>query len=356
MIYLTTGANGAGKTLLTLKLVHDKAIKESRPVYHNGRFEIVPDGPLAKWQKIEFKDWQTVPDGAIFLIDECHNELPVRTGKDVPEYIKMLAEHRRRGFDFYLITQHPNNIDAFVRRLIGSPGWHAHLKRASGAPLVSRLEWPSVNSNCEKVGSGESGQTSMIPYPKEVYSWYVSTSLDTAKIKVPFMVKVLAACAFAFPAIGWYGWHTFQVNQGAGLKALAEKSGAPAIVSPGQPAPSGPMNPAQFAESYTPRVDGLPYTAPRYDDATKPVTAPYPAACVRMGSRCDCYTQQGTKLTVPIATCDSIVKTGFFIDWQQPTTEKIKPLTGGPDLSPEPPPKPKTDAELDSYRFAFLKK
>lgn len=146
MIYLRTGSNGTGKTLLTLRDVRAKSLLENRPVYHNGRFEVVPGGPLDAWQKVDFKDWQSVPDGAIFIIDECHNDMPLRgSSAPLPECIKMLAEHRRRGFDFYLITQHPMNLDAFVRRLIGSPGWHQHLKRVSGAPLVSVLEWSGVN-------------------------------------------------------------------------------------------------------------------------------------------------------------------------------------------------------------------
>lgn len=323
MIYLTTGANGAGKTLLTLKTVYDKALKESRPVYHNGRFEVAPDGPLAAWNKFNFKDWQSVPDGAIFIIDECHNEMPVRTGKDVPDEIKMLAEHRRRGFDFFLITQHPNNIDAFVRRLIGSPGWHCHLKRASGAPLVSRLEWPSVNSNCEKVGSGSSGQTAMVPFPREVYKWYVSTSLDTAKIKIPFQVKVLVVSALVFPALGWYAWNTFSQRQGVALKALESKQAVQPNMATQNPAISvnSPMTPQQYLDSFKPAIEGFPHTAPRYAELIKPVTAPYPAACVHMGARCDCYTTQGTKLVVPMATCQDIVKTGFFVDWQQPISK-----------------------------------
>lgn len=162
MIYLRTGANGTGKTLLTLRDVQEKSLKESRPVYHNGRFEVAPGGPLDSWQKVDFKDWQTVPDGAIFVIDECHNELPPRpSANQPPDWIRMLAEHRRRGFDFYLITQHPLNIDAFVRRLIGSPGWHQHLKRASGAPLVSVLQWAAVNDQPQSrfrcLGSGVNG-------------------------------------------------------------------------------------------------------------------------------------------------------------------------------------------------------
>lgn len=339
MIYLTTGANGAGKTLLTLRDVREKSLKENRPVYHNGRFEIAPNGPLTGWTKIDFKDWQTVPDGAIFLIDECHNEMPVRTGKETPDAIKMLAEHRRRGFDFYLITQHPNNIDAFVRRLIGSPGWHRHLKRASGAPLVSVLEWNAVNSNCEKAGSGESGSVKMVPYPKEVYNWYVSTSLDTAKIKVPFQLKVLIGVLLTVPVVVWYGWTTFKERQGATIKQLQERNQQ---AQPGQAAalPSAPgqtvktvLTPAEYAASYAPRIEGLAYTAPRYDDLTRPVTVPLPAACVSMGTRCDCYTQQGTKLVTTKDVCLHIVKNGFFDEFAKPepaappATEKT---TGAP--------------------------
>ena len=341
MIYLTTGANGAGKTLLTLKHVQELALREARPVYHNGRFEVAPAGPLANWKQIEFKDWQSCPDGSIFFIDECHNDMPVRTGKETPDAIRMLAEHRRRGFDFFLITQHPNNIDAFVRRLIGAPGWHRHIKRASGAPLVSLLEWPATNSNCEKHGSGESGQTTMVTYPKEVYSWYVSTSLNTAKVKIPFQVKVLAACALVFPALLWYGWTSFMGAQGAGLKALQDKTvpassgGAPRADLAAPPAPAVTASPVEYAESFTPRVEGFPHSAPRYDDATKAVIAPYPAACVSMGKRCDCYTQQGTKLLVPLATCESIVKTGFFIDWAAPQSVQPDKTPVRPPVAPE---------------------
>lgn len=127
MLYLITGANGAGKTLNTLKWVRERSVKEGRPVCHNGRFEPVEGGELESWKKIDAKDWQAQPDGTIFLIDECHNDFPLRPPSSTPpEHVRMLAEHRRRGFDFYLVTQHPQNIDAFVRRLIGSPGWHRH--------------------------------------------------------------------------------------------------------------------------------------------------------------------------------------------------------------------------------------
>lgn len=76
MLYLVTGANGAGKTLNTLKWVRERQIKEGRPVCHNGRFEPVENGELSTWKKIDIQKWQDEPDGTIFLVDECHNDFP----------------------------------------------------------------------------------------------------------------------------------------------------------------------------------------------------------------------------------------------------------------------------------------
>ena len=323
MIYLTTGANGAGKTLLTLRDVREKSVKENRPVFHNGRFEPVEGGELDSWKVIDAKDWQNCPDGSIILIDECHNDFPVRSGKEpAPDYIKMLAEHRRRGFDFYLITQHPLNIDAFIRRLIGSPGWHRHLKRASGAPLVSVLEWPAVNQQCEKSGSGESGSVSMVKFPSEVFGWYRSTSLDTSKVKIPFQVKLLAGLLLAVPVIGYFGWQSFN-------KTVAPKTAAAVIASPGSPPSNASavpvLTPAQYIDTYQPRIPGLAYTAPRYDGITTPTDAPFPAGCVAMGERCGCYTLQGTKLPVEKNLCLQIVKDGYFKDWGSVGSPGAKP-------------------------------
>lgn len=340
MIYFRTGANGAGKTLLTLKEVREKSLAESRPVYYNGRFEMLAD---FGWIKIDAKDWQAQPDGAIFLFDECHNDFPVRGTRDgVPEYVKGLAEHRRRGFDFFLITQHPMNVDAFVRRLIGAPGWHQHLKRASGAPLVSVIEWASVVDQPQKAGSGASGSVKMVAYPKEVYGWYQSTSLNTAKVRIPFQVKVLVFAVLAVPVMGYYGWQALMKN--AAPKTQAAPTSTPAGTmannmanTPGAAKPL--LTAAEWVTSFQPRLDGFPQTAPRYDDLTKPTDVPYPAACVQSKDRCQCYSQQATRLVVPLVVCQQIVAGGYFKDWGQtlaaanaghPVAATPAPLPAGP--------------------------
>jgi zona occludens toxin len=83
MLYLRTGANGSCKTLFTLWDVRKLQLETNRPVCINGRFKIKPE-KLAEfgWRVIEFKDWEDQPDGTIFLIDECHNDMPLRSNKN----------------------------------------------------------------------------------------------------------------------------------------------------------------------------------------------------------------------------------------------------------------------------------
>lgn len=332
MLHIITGANGAGKTLNTLKWVRERQLKENRPVCHNGRFEPIAGGELTNWKHIEFKDWQAEPDGTIFLIDEAHNDLPIRsTGSVVPDAVKMLAEHRRRGFDFYLVTQHPQNLDSFVRRLVGPPGWHRHLKRSFGADMVSVLEWPAVNPNCEKDGSGKTGSVTMQAFPKEVYSWYKSASLHTGKKRIPLKVWVLLACVILIPVLIWLA--ASNLIDKAQVKPLAQQGLAGSTVASAS-APAGPsvLTTAQYLEQRTPRIPDFPHTAPAYDEVTKPSVAPYPAACLTIGKICKCYTQQATILQVAAEVCIQIVKNGFFVDWEQKkaTQEPMQQLVSRP--------------------------
>ncbi len=318
MLHLITGTNGAGKTLHALKWVMERATKENRPVAHNGRFKPKPGGPLDGWKQIDFKDWQAEPDGTIFLIDECHNDLPTRpSSAAVPEHIKMLAEHRRRGFDFYFISQHPGNIDSFVRKIVGSPGWHRHIKRLWGQDFVSILEWDAVNLNCEKANSShKDGTSSQSRFPKEVYNWYESATIHTNKRKVPkmlivFIVAVLVAAVMAFIAYK-------RVTAGTDMKNHIPTAPADSGATTGQII-GGPANKHVTTDEYLelrrPRVPGFPHTAPAYDDVTKPVVAPFPAACVQNASKCHCFTQQATRLHISEDICKQIVKDGYFVDW-----------------------------------------
>jgi zona occludens toxin len=329
MLYLRTGANGSCKTLFTLKDVRELQLATGRPVAWNGRFKLKPEKELEfGWKKIEFKDWQAEQDGTIFLIDECHNDMPLRPNSAaVPEQIRMLAEHRARGFDFFLLTQHPANIDNFVRKLIGSPGWHQHLKRVFGASTATRvLQWDAVNMNCEKDGSGKAAQISTRTQPKEVYGWYDSAMLHTGKRKIPMKFWVLLIAPVLAIAAGWYA-STRLMSMGKGQDPAAASAGAGAVA--GGPVSGGgdrqrPMTQAEYIASYQPRIGGLMHSAPAYDKLTEPRRVPVPAACIEVTRElvnggavgCRCYTQDATPYPVDLAMCRQLVAQGAFLAFQ----------------------------------------
>ena len=333
MIYLTTGANGAGKTLLTLKDVRAQQLKENRPVYYHG-FEM-DEAKAAEfgWQKFYPKEWQSLPDGSICIMDECQNEFPLRrAGSEVPEYIQAIAQHRRRrGFDFWMICPHPSLIDVFVRRLIDKPSWHRHLKRAFGADVVSVLRFSSPDMKCEEPGAGARGEVSMVGYPKEVYSWYRSASLHTGKKKIPRAVYVLVACvvfvsaALYYAVTGVYRNATKQAKPAT--ETIANQPGGNSTASPGQNLRqvAQVMTADEYIAHRLPRLQDFAHTAPAYDEVTKPTEAPYPAACVEMGKTCKCYTQQATLLQVSGAVCLQIVRQGFFMDWKTAVKGEYSP-------------------------------
>lgn len=321
MIYLTTGANGTGKTLFTLRDVRDLQEKTNRPVYYNGRFALKPEVQVDfGWEKFDFKDWESLPDGSILLVDECHNDLPLRPPSSAPPpYIAALAEHRRRGFDFFFITQHPQNIDAFVRRLIGSPGWHRHLKRIAGAQMVNELRWDSVNPNCEKANSGVSAEKTVRGFPREVFGWYDSAVLHTAKFHIPKAVYIFVFALIGALLLFYFAFRS--VTHSDDKKGSVDSSAAPSLGS--SPARSPALIPAQqyddgraqYLMNHRPYIPSLPHTAPVYASVTQPIRAPVPAACVASVSKCQCYTQQGTRLDTDDKTCRDIVVSGYFLDF-----------------------------------------
>ena len=112
--------------------------------------------------------------------------------------------------------------------------------------------------------------------------------------------------------------------------ATAPASAAPAAVAGTSSIPARdarlPVDPLQDAQQYvyreTPRVAGLPHTAPKYDELTTPDRVPVPAACIQIGAvssgktpRCKCYTQQGTPMDVDYNMCISIAQNGYFRDF-----------------------------------------
>ncbi len=336
-IYLTTGANGTGKTAFTLKAVREKQVAENRAVYWNGRFDLTEEKQAEfGWTKIDAKDWQQAPPGAIFFFDECHNDFPSRpTGSKTPDYVAAFGEHRKHGYDFFLLTQHPGNLDPFIKKIIASPGWHRHLKRNFGSRMISLIDYLAVMDRPEKPGAGKAGTVTIKPLPKEVYGWYKSAELHTAKVKIPRQVWIVLGALIMVPLLAYAA---IRMVQRTYQPKASEEATAAGLVQGAAPAVDGkqPKSAASYVADYRPRIAGLMHTAPVYDKLTEPKRVPVPAACVEMASKgCKCYTQDATPYPVDLAMCRQLVQHGAFLAFL-PEGERAERQTSAPRPDPQP--------------------
>jgi zona occludens toxin len=311
VISLITGLPGNGKTLYALTWLRDRAMKEGRQVYYSGIKDLLIPG----WIEIENPEqWASVPTNSIVVVDEAQRIFrPRMHGSKVPDFVAALETHRHLGIDLVFITQHPMLVDSNVRRLVGQ---HFHVIRKFGTHFATIHEWGKVKETCDK--NRDDSVRHDWRYPKDVFALYKSAEVHTHKRRVPFKVIALLCMPLVIGALVWWAWTRIDPNRNAdkmgGQLAGVSATGA-APIGGGR---GGPMTAEQYVEQFTPRVAGLAYTAPIYDQVTAPVEAPYPAACVRMGTRCTCYTQQGTVLVVPADMCQQIVERGFFVVWKVP--------------------------------------
>lgn len=314
-INFVTGLPRHGKTLWTIVAVKERAEREKRQVYTCN----IPGISIPGWLDIEHPDlWLTVPHGSIIIVDELQDFWQKEaSGQRVPGPILELSKHGKRGIDFYFITQEPNLVHATPRDLCQH---HYYVVRAFGSHNATVRKFERMQLHPEKVK--KSGDMTPWRYPKDAFGWYKSADVHNIKRSIPFKLKmipvvlgVVALCIWG--AVKFAAGTLDKAKQSGGTAAALNGAQPGPSVSPGQIKPAAPLTPAEFVATFTPRLEGLPQTAPRYDELTKPTTVPYPAACLHMGSRCECFTQQATKLPVPMPLCLQIVKGGFFQDWGQ---------------------------------------
>jgi zona occludens toxin len=303
MITLTTGLPGGGKSLYTICYIKQLSETENRPVFYHG----IKDLALS-WIHLEDPTkWHECPEGAIIVIDECQSTFrPRANGSAVPKHVAELETHRHKGHDLYLITQHPMLLDPNVRRLIGK---HFHVVRNFGFNKATIHEWNQLKESPDKTRS-DSIRHDFI-YPKEAFSYYKSAEVHTVKGKLPARIYMLLVIPFLVAGLVWSAFAVLSRSKDAEANngSFESKSMQPALYR-GKEAQK-----PDYIEARLPRIAGMPQTSPIYDDLTRPVEVPYPAACVLIRNECTCYTQQATRLETDEGICRQIVANGYFLDF-----------------------------------------
>lgn len=306
MIYLISGQPNAGKTLRAVQWALE--LKErGRAVYACGirglRYQEAGFFPLD-----DPKKWQDLPDGSVILLDECYNYFPRRPpAAHVPDYVKALAVHRHRGFDFIIICQQAKQqLDLFLFGLVDT---HYHIRRKAGLKGALILEWDHFEENVKN-----SQIKKVWKYPRELMqrNLYESTTGDTTRVRIPWFVWALPLTLFVlwFLVHRVFSWFHPEPKP----KPVAPTPPAGAVQAASLPMVSGlgrGSRPKDIAAWLKPRIAGQPWTAPAYDD--RPVVSAPELYCMASDDgRCGCITEQGTTYVLDVKICRSIAANGSY--------------------------------------------
>ena len=327
MIYLFTGNMGTGKTSRVVSMILNNedglfkmkledGTEVDRPLYfchidgldkrkfnaHELTEEEIMSAPLR----------DIIPTGAVLIVDEAHYTYPVRAaGRPVPPYIQELTELRHHGHTVILMTQHPSQLDVFVRNLVSK---HTHLERK--AVGMKQYTWYKCVTSLDNPAAVTGVESSSWKPPKEAFKYYKSSSQHQKfKKKIPLAVWALIGI-FAFMA--WKGYNVYQIyQQGTGQQEQVEPQEA-AASQPQMELPTetetavkidNSLNPTDFI----PTLAEKPESKPLYDSVRQVKTFEYIAGCVEGGnSGCTCYSDQGTPLKEITKTmCKDYVRNGL---------------------------------------------
>ena len=263
-----------------------------------------------------------IPQGAVLIVDEAHYTYPVRaSGRPVPPYIQELTELRHHGHTVILMTQHPSQLDVFVRNLVSK---HTHLVRK--AVGMKQYSWYNCVTNLDNPAGVVGVESSSWKPPKEAFKYYKSSSQHQKfKKKIPLAVWALIGI-FAFMA--WKGYNVYQIYQkGTGQQEQIEPQEAvasqPQMELPTESTePTAKIDNSLNATDFIPKLAEKPESKPLYDSVRQVKTFERLVACIDGGkSGCTCYSDQGTALKeVTKAMCKDYVKNGMpFNPYKDPS-------------------------------------
>lgn len=331
MIRLITGLPGAGKSLRGVQLIK-RYLGEGRNVYVDGIDGLQPFG----WESCDARNWEALPDGSVIVVDEAQKVWPTRSGSSaIPPEIRALSEHRHRGFDFVLLTQHPTMLDAYVRKLVGE---HEHVLRQFGMQASRIVTWTECQDDPQSLGTRQRGTDALWKYPTDCYPLYKSATLHTVKRKLPFRVIMIPVLILAVAALVWWGTNSVS-SMGAAPSFGGETQGLASAADPvakSRHAEVRYASPEEYVQAFVPRVPALPWSAPAFDQ--REVRAEPRVLCVISEMKgCRCYTEQVTRLNVPARECFAIARDGIYDPFRMPLEAQPPPPPQQPAAQEAPP-------------------
>ena len=318
-VALFTGLPGAGKTAqLVAEILRLRESEPGRPLFAMG-INGLKEGLAIPLTEAMLHKWWELPAGSIIAIDECQEDgttpgsisiMPKDRGAPA-SWVQHITKVRHYGMDFLLTTQDPCNMSAYVRRLVDK---HVHTVRKFGTQVIQRFTWGRCIDDPYNRKDQKQAVQDVATLPKEVFELYKSSQLHTMKRRVPLRVYLLPLIVIGGLAAAAAAFMIVQHMRAANIKAVSGAGGSSSTSSTAArsaPAQADVLRHTDVVKWMTPRVSGLPWTAPMFDKLE--VQAQPRLYCVAVDDgRCTCNTEQGTHYDMPLKQCRLVVQNGVY--------------------------------------------
>ncbi len=172
---LYTGKMGHGKTLRAVyDLYHEIVLDEKKPIDKQRHFYANIDGLQIDGVKQPPDDWREVPNGSLIIYDEADliDYYKASNNKNLSDVVRETKLARKRDIHIWFIVQHPNQLNVFIRRIIGE---HIHARRPLGAEMTKLYYFPDVcDDPTDFLKQKKAEKTKLFHFPKDLYGIYDS--------------------------------------------------------------------------------------------------------------------------------------------------------------------------------------
>jgi hypothetical protein len=337
-VRLFSGLPGAGKTAqMVAEIVRYQEQEPDRPRFYMGIRGLLPRlatelsmDQLQRW-------WEVLPPESVIFIDEAQEDhlMPLDHGKP-KEWVKRIRKVRHEGMDFVLTVQHPCDLSPTVRRLVDQ---HVHTVRKFNTKVTMKYTWGRCIEKPEGERVQKAGVESIGTLPAFVFDLYDSAVSHNMKARIPRKVYYLGAllvlAVVAVISVPFMVKRAESRNV-AMIGGQTPSSPGAASAAPGRSEDMDKrLRTEDFVKWTTPRVAGLPWSAPMFDNLQ--VKAEPRLFCVAVDDgRCSCMTEQGTKYAVPLPTCRAMVANGLYNPFAEGMRADRRERQAGSDPQAQP--------------------
>jgi len=317
-VRLITGLNGSGKTLFTISEIEKyHAEYPDREIYTNIA------GLKFDYCKIAPNDWRDTPIGSLLVYDEAQEPhlFPStgHAGNSTDPRIISVATHRKTNHDIWLITPKPTLVHHHLRSFVKE---HYHLFNPMGIHASTVLFWERVSNQPDDHFEKQSADQRVFHWPKRLFEKYESAQVHTKK-KFRIPIKVMLVLAFVLSVIIFicWAWWTGKIFF---LPSPGQTDEKPQLGYDGKPKEDvsamgaflGQKPKLAYQDRFIPEVPHEPWSAKAYENL-QPLVVPE-IICASSEDRCQCYTEQMTKLKIIETKCRDIALNGIYNPFKQP--------------------------------------